>query len=206
MPTPLVSGMGDDSKLVYVCKSSNDLDFFTYKGSFGGPVDTIQRKFFGQDGISLRRYSFEREPGDDRYHQNIILAPSGDFIDVLVYDIFDEMDCGWRAHRFPRSERHAVVAAFLEGRMTLKHTGTHDKKTGTYRVIAEGPKVIVVDESKTVTKRQPTIDQYRRIIRMHRGVPRVVNEDATQVISFDLGIPDTWPAPSRHDEDDHHYV
>jgi hypothetical protein len=197
--------MTDDSKLVYICKSSNDLSFFTDRGSFGGPVETIQRRFFGKDEVSLRKYSFQRVPGDDAGHQNSILVPSGDFIDVLVYDLFDEMDIGWRGHRIPRNERHAVVHAYLEGMMLVTHSGCHAKPQ-TFDLHSEGPKVIIVDESKTHTKRQPSVKQYCAIVKIHGGIPKVLYEDTSQAVSFDLGLPDFKPAPRRHPEDDNQYA
>jgi len=192
--------MTDDSKLVYICKSSKDLDFLTARGSFGGPVETIQRRFFDQNGVSLRKYAFER-PEDDVGHQNIILAPSGDFIDVLVYDIFDDDDIGWRAHKIPRNERHAVVHAYLEGLMLLQHTGRHSK-TRFYDIHSEGPKIIIVDESKTQTKRQPSVKQYCAIVKFHGGIPQVVKESPSREVTFDLGLPDFTPEPRKHPEDD----
>jgi len=191
--------MGDDSKLVYLCRSSIDLDRI-YKGSWGGPVETIQHRFFGQDGISLRRYAFEREPGDASPHQNAILVASGDFIDCLVYDVFDEMDFGWRSDRIHRSERQSVVRGYVNGKLTLLNT--KGRRSQQYAVHVEGPRVIIIDTSRTVKKRQPSVEQYAKIVARHGGISKVVNEDARAEIVFDTGAVKPEPSSQKPDDDD----
>ncbi len=196
-PPLLVSRMGED-RLVYICSGKYNLDELC-SSSYGGPVDAIQRCFFGQDGVSLRKFSVEREPGDYEPHKNLILTASADHIEMLLYDLYNEMDFGVRSDRVHRLHRQNVVGDYVAGRIYFPQT-FEKQKTKIYLVRPEGPKVIVIDTSRSVTKRQPSLEQYVRIVERHGGIPHVVNEDITSPIRFEAAEPSSRSGPPEEDD------
>lgn len=202
-----------DNKNVYICRAQADLATYQGKGSFGSAVDTVKQQFFGQDGVNLRGYTtllYETElvPSHVPLRQNAMLFPSGDAIDVYVYDLQDEMDFGWRSNRYYRGYRQELVREFLDGQMEVAHTA-HGKRTN-YLIEIEGPKVIVIDESRTIKKRQPTIAQYAKIIKQNGWRPVILNPNPDANVFFDTGVNWEDPAPhrqrKRHPEDDNDYA
>jgi hypothetical protein len=205
--------MGNSDRKVYICRASVDLATYQSKGSYGCAVDTVQQQFFGQDGISLRNYTtllYETElvPADVPLRQNAILFPSEDCIDVFVYDMQDEMDFGWRSNRYYRGYRQELVKEYLGGKMQVPHTA--HGKLHLYDIRVDGPKVIVVDESKTVKKRQPSAEQYAKIVKRNGWKPVIINPNPAASVFFNTGLDWEDPTPhrqrKRHPEDNDEYA
>jgi hypothetical protein len=190
-----MSGVGRD-KMVYLCRAHENIDYYA-SSSYGNTIDAVQRRFFGEDGVSLRRYEFELEPGDERCHQNTLWFASGELITLLTYNIFDEMDVGWRSKPIHRQERQALMHAFLDCKLRL--IAEIDCKC--YSVRPEGPKVIIIDESRSKKKRQPTIEQYRKMVRAHGGIARIVEEDTSKAIIFSPEA-SFWKKGEKPDDED----
>jgi hypothetical protein len=189
---------GGNSRRIYLCRGHDDIAFYA-RSSFGNTIDAVQRRFFGDDGLSLRRYAFELEPGDDRCHQNSILFASEDSIIVLTYNLFDEMDVGWRSVPINRSERQPLVRSLIDGQMSV-----HSELDGKcYNFRPEGPKVIVIDTSRSFGVRQPSIEQYLDIIRSNGGIAQVVEENTGAAIRFSPEA-SYWKTRRKTDDDDPH--
>jgi hypothetical protein len=188
---------GSGDRLVYLCRAHENIDYYA-SSSYGNTIDAVQRRFFGEDGVSLRRYEFELEPGDERCHQNTLWFASGDLITLLTYNIFDEMDVGWRSRPILRQDRQALMHSFLEGRLGI--VAEVDGKLYC-DVRPEGPKVIIIDESRTKKKRQPTIEQYRKMVRFHGGIARIVEEDTSKAIMFSPEA-SFWKKGEKPDDED----
>lgn len=183
---------------VYICKADNPLDLYTHS-SYGWTLEALQRRFFDKEGIALRPYATGHERYETSRAENVILAPGGDGIDILVYSLADSMDLGWRGWSVERKDRRRLVEEFLGNEMFIPYR--NGKRNGMAVVRPRGPKVIFVDESRTKNKRQPTAKQYAKIVACYGALPRILHEDTGQEIFFDPGTAKPEPTP-KHPEDD----